>query len=1569
MATKNFEIQLSNLAIDGSACVNPTITWEEPLCGAIKCELNGGTVLKVELPEDCQDCFYVVITCQNNCTDCPPERLKICPCRIDADCPDCEICGPSGYCVSTCPPDWVCDGEQCKECTDEVPCPCNQVCVMGKCECPADKPYKDSKGCCTECASDTQCPPCFVCTPDGCVPKECPTGHCDPDTNQCVECYNSGHCPPNQCCVNGHCECCPGFYADPDTGVCVPNPSCERDSDCPPCHVCNEGTCIPIACPSGYVRTNGDPCCKPECDCLTPNCTHGANCLPDLLSGKCYCEGCGGSCDENIDCPPGCYCDGTTCVPNPCYGPCAYGSDCGPGCGCLNGVCVPCNSAECNNCPDIDGCVCTNGADCKKGCSGPCFGAEDCAPGCGCDEGKCKPCSDFDCTECPNIPGCKCTNGLCVDDPCSDTNCKCLPCNGIEDCGIGCYCKNGTCVQNPCAGPCSGSDNCAPGCHCVGGSCVPCEGPCGDDGNPYGDPPCEDSLFIMKLDPGCDLEGKLSTKKCCQCDNISAGFDFTVTSAGANNNADLTISLAKGAAANWADFLPLPKLNATGVINELPITGAVEVITQAYLTPADSNCNPIVGGVDILVKSAPKLYNFAGTWTQTNTFSYFNYTAGNCTTVNGIKYYVVRTEFVVTPKTEFVFPNDCKYKMASKIIATEAPKKPITNTNADTAVTLKLEAACRRPLFTWFKSASKTNLFNTANIFRKKYANKTGTLFTDKLYDYNTDGLEYGKYYGIQTDCGCVGDSVYDCDGDKGADRLTFNHPLDFTVSLDSCGNVVTFDEVLINCDVMMQSPMRPRYELLLNGKSVAILVLPFSGILIADGTTFSLTPAELIKTVTLRLLDTDCPYQLTKTVDSAGLEINVSIEAKPCGADPIEFTINTSGGTGPYTYTVSVDGGAPINGNFSTSPYSFSLPRVDGTYVITVTDSNGCTASKTVVYNDTSNKIEDKITITSKCVGSGGFIVVTNNHNEAVNVIIDGNPAVILSAGATGQYAVASGNHTVNVTLVSDPLCGFSNVEIVNIDCCEDADITVSQVCDPLGTKTITVTNNGTQNINVQVFKGVTLVGSCASVAPAGTCVKSNLVAGDLYTVKASGLGVGCTELSVPVNPVTCSTCNDWKNGIILSITCSSNIVNWTITNSNIFGTANVTGTFAGVLAPGASQVGSTANSVTFNFVRADDPTCFTSKGGTCVAGCEALDVISIVSDCTNPLSPVFTVNNPGLTPIKIYKDGVLYSNTSNAITSGAFTAGSTVIIKVELQSNPSCNKSVSLACAVPPSPYTVTYDCLNGIVVSGGYTGQIKIDNGPTNYSYPTSPIYLQDGNHSVKLILDNSTTNLTVNCCTHNVVMTTECDNTQAPNLKGAVTANITGALAGKQYLIQLYTTANVLVQATTELAAAAAFTYIFVGVPDGSYYLKVTDVFYGGLSYVGNNTLPQCVKQTNSQVIDCDIITPCMLNVALNDFSRLVCGTPGNAFCYTYQNNTGFTVDFVSYRLPQGSGSCFDENNPNWVIDQLDVIPPGGSYAVSVLAPASCGKFEIIKDAACMKTGWLTDDGTNLIVHFY
>lgn len=622
MATRNFEIQLKDLTLDGVACVNPIIEWEKPSCGDIKCVLQNGTVLKVELPEDCIECFYVTIDCQNSCSDCEIQRLKVCPCRVDADCPDCEVCGPNGVCITTCPEGKFCNEGECKECADGVPCPCNQVCVDGECECPVNKPYKNSKGCCSECATDAHCPPCFVCTPDGCVPKFCPTGVCDPDSGACVECYNSGQCPPNQCCVNGQCECCQGFYKDPISGNCIPLPTCQRDGDCPPCHICNNGNCVPVTCPTGYVRVNGDPCCKPECDCNNPNCAKDANCLPDTPSGKCYCEECGGGCENNGDCPTGCYCNGSTCVPNPCYATCVDGSDCGPGCGCDQGVCVPCSSLDCDTCDSVRGCSCTNG-ECKKGCSGPCFSANDCAPGCGCDEdGYCKPCSDFDCVECPHIFGCKCLNGNCVDDPCSEEKCKCLPCDGIEDCGIGCYCFNGVCAPNPCDGPCSGDDNCAPGCHCVGGRCIPCNGPCGNDGDPTNDPPCDNVLSIVKFEDGCDIEGRLTTNKCCQCEDITVGFDFTaLADSGQNSNMNLSVILSKGKATTWTDFLGLPTLNSTNILNDYPLTGAFEVKVTTHLVGADSNCNPIVSVTNKIEQSF--VYNLSGAFNMAHNFSYY----------------------------------------------------------------------------------------------------------------------------------------------------------------------------------------------------------------------------------------------------------------------------------------------------------------------------------------------------------------------------------------------------------------------------------------------------------------------------------------------------------------------------------------------------------------------------------------------------------------------------------------------------------------------------------------------------------------------------------------------------------------------------------------------------------------------------------------------------------------------------------------------------------------------------------------------------------------------------------
>lgn len=1571
MATRNFEIQLNNLTLDGKACTNPTITWDQPSCGNIKCILQNGRVIKVELPEDCKECFYVYIDCDNTCSDCEIQRLKICPCRADIDCPDCEVCGPSGYCVSTCPEDQFCSDGECKECDDTHPCPCNQLCVDGKCECPPDLPYKNSKGCCSECAMDSHCPPCFVCTPDGCVPKVCPVGVCDPDTNECVECYNSGHCPVNECCVNGHCECCQGFYKDPLTGNCVPNPSCDRDADCPPCHICNAGFCVPVTCPPGYVRTSGDPCCKPECDCNNPNCTHGANCLQDIASGDCYCEACGQSCVNGETCPPGCYCDGNSCVPNPCYGPCAHGADCGPGCGCLNGVCVPCNSVDCEDCNDIDGCNCTDGVNCRKSCSGPCFGAGDCAPGCGCFEGECIPCSELTCSECPQAFGCKCLNGKCTEDPCKDNLCQCISCNGIEDCGIGCYCNNGTCTPNPCDGPCSGSDNCAPGCYCVGGRCVPCVGPCGDDGNPTNDPPCTDALKITKIEAGCDLEGKLTTTKCCQCGDITAGFDFTdLGDSGTNAVTNLIIYLHKGGATNWTDFLALPNLPSTGIINDYPDSGSIRVTVKTYLAPADVNCNLINGGTPI-TDTQSHLYDFSGTWMGSHGFTYPK--SGNCVTIAGQKYVVVKNEITVKTETEFVFPNECKYRIKEYLAKTVTANTLITD-NSDFPIILTKDAACRKPLFTWYKSTNKAGLISNGNIFRRKYADRSGTMFVDKLFDYLQDGLEYGKYYGLQTDCGCSGSSVFDCNGDQSADRLTYNYPLNFNVTVDTCGYSLTFDEVLVDCDVMLQSPIRPRYQVLINGKVVDTITLPASGVLIAAGTNYALVPAEKVTSVTIKLLDTDCPYEITKNVSSLGLNLTLSYSAQPCGASNIDITMTVTGGTGPYNYTVYRDNVNIAAGSFATSPGTVSVPRVDGNYRVDITDGNGCTVSGTFVYNDSTNTLETLLDITTSCIGSSGYIHITNNSGFDVNVSIDAGPNVTLNNGSTGQYLVSVGTHTVDATLVVDPLCGFVGPINVNVDCCDDPDVTVTQTCAPNGSKEITITNNGSQTVSAQIMRAsdLGLVASCASILPFGFCVKTNLQATDAHNVVVTGVGSACTSVSIPVPTINCSDCNIWKNNVVLNYTCSGSTVNWTITNLNTSGSANVTGSYVGVIAPGGSQAGSGANVVTFNVVRADDATCSLNLSASCSEGCSALDLVTIIADCSDPYNPLFNVNNPGGTNISIYKDNVLYSNTSAVLTIGSFTSGSSTLIRVDLQSNPICNKSQSLSCTLPPSVYTVSYDCVNGIVISGAYAGQVNIDNGPTNHTYPTSSLFLRDGAHTVKLLLDGSTHNLNVACCTHTAALDVVCDNGQPSGQKGTANVTMTNMNIGNSYTVNLYTAASTLVSSSTIVTPSVVNSVTFSNLPDGSYYAVVLDNTYNSKTYVGSNTLGVCTKTTAIKVIDCETLgSPCSLNVLQSDFTGTVCVGAGNSNCFNYSNNTGFNVTVNAFYLLIGGGSCFDEANPNWILNTSIGLTPGGNTTIEAPSGTSCVKFEIVKDASCEQNGWLTiDSGGNITgFHFY
>lgn len=409
---KIFEIALTSLSQNGKLCKVLDIEWEKPSCANIKCDFDGKKI-KITVPEGCEgECIYAVVKCKDlKCSDCPDsERIKICPCTTSADCEDCHEC-KNNLCVSKCPEGKLCKNDKCVDCDETKPCPCNQVCVSGDCQCPPNKPFKNDKGCCVSCLTDANCPACTECTPDGCKPIECPEGVCDPETKGCVECLNTGDCSgENECCVGKKCDCCIGFVRNLVTGKCEPKDECSIDKDCGPCEICVDGKCVPLVCPEGYVCVEG--VCKPICDCAEPTCDRQGACIR-LNENVCYCNKCEGSCSDSTQCGEGCYCKDNKCVPNPCANtPCNNGQDCAEGCGCKDNTCVPCDSLDCTT------------------------------------------------DECAKTLGCKCDKGnTCVDDPDPCSNYSCdetegpAACQGGSESRPDCGCNAaGDCVQQPCEG-------------------------------------------------------------------------------------------------------------------------------------------------------------------------------------------------------------------------------------------------------------------------------------------------------------------------------------------------------------------------------------------------------------------------------------------------------------------------------------------------------------------------------------------------------------------------------------------------------------------------------------------------------------------------------------------------------------------------------------------------------------------------------------------------------------------------------------------------------------------------------------------------------------------------------------------------------------------------------------------------------------------------------------------------------------------------------------------------------------------------------------------------------------
>ena len=260
-------------------------------------------------------------------------------------------------------------------------------------------------------------------------------------------CTGPTDCPPCHVCING--ECIPTCdICDPVTGDCV---SCNDEHPCPGDQICVQGEC---QCPQGKYDPVTGKCVECIVGDVNPNnpcliCLGGSWAQKICASGvvdpvTCDCTGCNGNtdCGENQCCYDGeCLCCKDSAIYDPILGKCVPKPPCDPNTpcpecmDCLNGQCVP------RVCPE--GYICVG---------------DSCVPECDC-----------------NNPTCNTANA-CV--PTADGRCYCSPCSGAcssgAECGPGCYCDNGQCKPKPCVGTCVDGTECGPGCGCLNGECVPC---------------------------------------------------------------------------------------------------------------------------------------------------------------------------------------------------------------------------------------------------------------------------------------------------------------------------------------------------------------------------------------------------------------------------------------------------------------------------------------------------------------------------------------------------------------------------------------------------------------------------------------------------------------------------------------------------------------------------------------------------------------------------------------------------------------------------------------------------------------------------------------------------------------------------------------------------------------------------------------------------------------------------------------------------------------------------------------------------------------------------------------
>lgn len=366
----------------------------------------------------------------------------------------------------------------------------------------------------------------------------------------------------------------------------------------------------------------------------------------------------------------------------------------------------------------------------------------------------------------------------------------------------------------------------------------------------------------------------------------------------------------------------------------------------------------------------------------------------------------------------------------------------------------------------------------------------------------------------------------------------------------------------------------------------------------------YALRSASAMLVATMSLLFTNtaaaqCTGPMTVTILGSGTGqplriqgVNVVSPPTGCATTDGSLTLSISGGTSPYTYTISTNPttpcGNPLSGyagatvtSTATSVTFANLPQ--GRYFFCVTDANGCSSYSTdggFSLPAPALQLSSIISVNAACGQSNGSATVYVTGNGSVPLVYSWSPT-----GQTTQTATGLAAATYQVTASAGPLCSVTgSVAVGNVGGPQVTGVVTNAICPA---------SNGA--IDLTVSGGTAPYSFNWSGTGTGNDPRTNLAAGN-YSVTVSD-AAGCqnvysgvvgqsSNLAVNVSNQSNPTCGS-SNGAV-TLTPANGTAPYTLTFSNGLVGTGANGIFTGLTAGtyNVSALDASGCSTTFNFV-----------------------------------------------------------------------------------------------------------------------------------------------------------------------------------------------------------------------------------------------------------------------------------------------------------------------------------------------------------------------------------------------